>query len=112
MNSKLAIITVLLFLVTILGCKKQTTSGQISIIASEAKVQKLADGFKFTEGPTADAQGNIYFTDIPNSRIHKWSLDSSVSTFMKDTGRTNGLFFDKGGNLLACVGGKGQASLY
>jgi gluconolactonase len=42
-----------------------------SPIAPGAKLEKLSDGFKFTEGPTADAQGNVYFTDQPNNRIHK-----------------------------------------
>ena len=71
-------------------------------------VKKLAGGFKFTEGPAVDREGNIYFTDIPNSRIHKWSVDGHLSTFMENTDRANGLFFDKSGNLIACVGGAGK----
>jgi gluconolactonase len=83
------------------GCcpKKQ------SVAAKGAKLEKLVGGFKFTEGPAADAEGNIFFTDIPNLRIHKWSLDGKLSTFLENTGRANGLFFDKNGNLLACEGG-------
>jgi gluconolactonase len=100
--------TVLLFLLTIAGCKAEKSANQIGTVSSDAKVQKLTDGFKFTEGPNADSKGNIFFTDIPNSRIHKWSLDGQLSTFIEDSGRTNGLFFDKKGNLLACVGGRGQ----
>lgn len=73
-----------------------------------SEVMKLADGFIFTEGPAVDARGNVYFSDIPNSRIHKWSLDGRLSTFIENSGRANGLFFDKGGNLLACAGGSGQ----
>jgi len=30
-----------------------------------------ASGFKFTEGPAVDAEGNLFFTDVPNRRIHK-----------------------------------------
>ena len=71
-------------------------------------VQKLVDGFKFTEGPASDKKGNIYFTDIPNNRIHKWSVDGKLSTFMENSDRANGLFFDKAGNLLACLGGAGK----
>lgn len=69
------------------------------------KVEKLAGGFRFTEGPAADAEGNIFFTDIPNNRIHKWSLDGVLSTFRENSGGANGLFFDKEGNLLVCEGG-------
>lgn len=75
------------------------------LIAPGAKAEQLADGFAFTEGPARDAQGNIYFTDIPNARIHKWSLDGKLSTFRENSGGANGLFFDRSGNLLACEGG-------
>lgn len=75
------------------------------LVSPGAKVEQLAGGFAFTEGPARDAQGNIYFTDIPNGRIHKWSLDGKLSTFLENSGGANGLFFDRSGNLLACEGG-------
>jgi len=75
------------------------------LVAPGAEVKKLADGFKFTEGPAVDKQGNVYFSDIPNSKIHKWSIDGKMSLHRKETGRANGLFFDDEGNLLACEGG-------
>jgi gluconolactonase len=78
---------------------------QLGVMADGAKVEKLAGGFSFTEGPAADAKGNIFFTDIPNNRIHKWSLDGKLSTFRENSGGANGLYFDKKGNLLACEGG-------
>jgi gluconolactonase len=84
--------------------EEQTTQKR-SIVAEGAKVEKLAGDFKFTEGPASDAKGNIYFSDIPNNRIHKWSLDGKLSTFRENSGGANGLFVDKKGNLLACEGG-------
>ncbi|MDH4238612.1 MAG: SMP-30/gluconolactonase/LRE family protein [Phycisphaerae bacterium] len=78
---------------------------QLSVVADGAKVEKLAGDFQFTEGPAADAKGNIFFTDIPNNRIHKWSLDGKLSTFRENSGGANGLYFDKKGNLLTCEGG-------
>lgn len=75
------------------------------LVAPGAKPKTLSKGFKFTEGPAADKDGNVYFTDIPNERIHKWSTDGKLTTFRKNSGRANGLFFDKKGNLLACEGG-------
>ena len=78
---------------------------QLSVVADGAKLEKLAGDFRFTEGPAADAKGNIFFTDIPNNRIHKWSLDGKLSTFRENSGGSNGLYFDKKGNLLACEGG-------
>jgi len=76
-----------------------------SIEAPGAQVKKLAGGFRFTEGPASDAEGNIFFSDIPNNRIHKWSLDGKLTVFRENSGGANGLFFDKNGNLLACEGG-------
>lgn len=78
------------------------------IIAPEAKVEKLADGFKFTEGPAADAKGNVFFTDQPNNRILKWSIDGKLTTFMQPCGRSNGLCFDGDGNLWACADDKNE----
>jgi gluconolactonase len=66
--------------------------------------RKLVDGFRFTEGPACDAKGNIYFSDIPNNRIHVWSIDNKLSTFSGKSGGANGLYFDGQGNLLACEG--------
>lgn len=73
------------------------------IVAPGAKVKKLAGGFIFTEGPAVDARGNVFFTDQPNNRIHKWSTDGKLSVFHDKPGRSNGLYFDKKGNLLACA---------
>ncbi len=74
-----------------------------SVIAPGAKLQKLAGDFKFTEGPAVDAEGNVFFTDQPNNRIYKWSVDGKLSVFHENPGRANGLYFDKDGNLLACT---------
>jgi len=73
------------------------------VIAPGAKAEKLADGFLFTEGPTADASGNVLFTDQPNDRILKWSTNGRLSTFLEPSGRANGMYFDRKGNLVACA---------
>ena len=75
------------------------------IIASGAKVEQVASGYKFTEGPANDAEGNVYFTDIPNNHIHKWSVDTGkTSLFMKDSGGANGLWINDEGKIIACQG--------
>lgn len=73
-----------------------------------AKAAKLADGFKFTEGPAPDAEGNVYFTDQPNDRILKWGVDGKLTTFMEPCGRSNGLCFDEKGRLWACADEKNE----
>jgi gluconolactonase len=77
-------------------------------VAPGAKLEKLAGGFAFTEGPTVDADGNVYFTDQPNDRIHVWSTDGKLSTFMEKCGRSNGLCFDAKGVLWACADEKNE----
>lgn len=79
-----------------------------SPVSPGAKPIKLSGGFKFTEGPTVDADGNVYFTDQPNDRIHIWSIEGKLSTFLEPAGRSNGLCFDAEGNLWACADGKNE----
>ena len=79
------------------------------IIAPGAKLEKLIGDYKFTEGPAADKQGNVYFTDQPNDRILKYSAaDGTVTEWMKPAGRSNGLCFDNAGQLIACADEKNQ----
>jgi gluconolactonase len=78
------------------------------LLAPGAKVEKLADGFAFTEGPATDADGNVYFTDQPNDRIMLWNVEGKLSEFLKPCGRSNGLCFDKDGYLWACADEKNE----
>ena len=72
------------------------------VIAPGAKLEKLAGDFQFTEGPTCDKNGNLFFVDQPNNRIMEWSADGKLSTFMQPSGYANGMCFDASGNLIAC----------
>jgi len=80
-------------------------SEKVSVVAPGAKVEKLVGDFKFTEGAASDAEGNVFFSDIPNNRILKWSLAGKLSTFRENSGGSNGLYVDKKGNVVACEGG-------
>ena len=95
-----------LFLATF--CASQLTAAEGKIIAPGQTLQKLAGEFSFTEGPASDRSGNIFFTDQPNDRIMKWSVEGKLSTFMQPSGRANGLSFDHKGNLWACADEKNQ----
>jgi len=74
-----------------------------SLVAPGAKLEKLSGGFAFTEGATCDAAGDVFFTDQPNNRIMEWSVDGKLSTFLQPAGRSNGMYFDAQGNLIACA---------
>ena len=45
----------------------------------------VAEGYKFTEGPAANAKGEVFFNDIPNSKTYKIGLDGKVSLFLADS---------------------------
>ena len=63
----------------------------------------MAGSFTFTEGPVwFAASGKLYFTDIPESRIHELSPPDSVTVFREPSGEANGLGIDQNGLLVAC----------
>lgn len=73
------------------------------VVARGAAPVLISSEFQFTEGPAADAKGNVYFTDQPNDKIMKWSPGEGISVFMEGAGRSNGLYFDGNGNLISCA---------
>jgi gluconolactonase len=77
------------------------TAEEIPGIGTVGKVHRLNTDFAFTEGPASDAAGNLYFTDIPNSRIHKRDAKGTLSVFAEPSGHCNGLMV-VGNRLLAC----------
>lgn len=79
-----------------------------SVIGPGARLEKLAGGFDFTEGPTCDANGDVFFTDQPNDRILRWSAEGGLATFLAPAGRANGMCFDAAGQLIACADEKNE----
>ena len=54
-----------------------------------------------TEGPVADADGNVYFSDPYGTKVYRWSPDGGLSIFTEKFNGPNGLAIDKDGNLVA-----------
>ena len=73
------------------------------IVAPGARVE-TATFVAFLEGPAADAEGHVYFSDIRNNRIMRLSPDGTLGVFREDSGRTNGNVFDLEGRLISCEG--------
>src|SRR5205809_5710016 len=71
-------------------------------IGPAGKIVKLHTGFKFTEGPAADKAGNVYFSDIPNEKIHKVDVDGKLSVFWEKSNKSNGLMVNAKGEIVAC----------
>lgn len=98
-----------LFLSTLLALGIFAHADDAGLLADGAKVEVLSEGYSFTEGPATDPEGNVYFTDQPNDRIVKYTAaDGSFSDWLKPAGRSNGIAFDKAGNLLACADEKNE----
>lgn len=99
--------------------KPITTAAKISerhevrLILDPGKEWELvSQGHKLTEGPAVDRDGNVFFTDIPNNRIHKIGPDGKVTVFKEDSGGTNGLMFGPDGRLYACQNGRKRIVAY
>ncbi len=88
-----------------------------ALVAADARVEVLAEGHEWVEGPVWDAEGErLLYSDIPRNAIYAWSEAEGVSVFMKPSGYTgvadggrepgsNGLAFDAEGRLVLCEHG-------
>ena len=92
------------------GQSKNTTLEAILIPGEDW--QFVSEGYKFTEGPAANAKGEVYFNDIPNSKTHKIALDGQVSEFIADSKKANGQAFGPDGRLYAVASGDAKVMAY
>jgi gluconolactonase len=76
--------------------------------AAPPRPVEVATSVAFTEGPTVDNQGNVYFTETTFSRIIKLSTDGVRTVFRESSNAANGLIFDAQGRLIACEGSDEQ----
>ena len=75
---------------------------------SSSRPVETATAISFTEGPTVDEGGAVYFTDLRvNNRILKMDPDGTVTTFREPSNGANGLIFDSEWRLLAAEAGNG-----
>jgi gluconolactonase len=96
------------------------------LIPADAKVEVLAGGFEWSEGPVwvdeADGPGYLLFSDIPANSIFKWVEGQGVSLYLKPAGYTgvaeygidpgtNGLLLDAQGQLICCEHGDRRISV-
>ena len=73
------------------------------LFPEDARVERVATGFRFTEGPVWCAEErHLLFSDIPANRILKLTPDRQVTTFRHPSGNSNGLIRNKEGQLIAC----------
>lgn len=82
----------------LLSCK----SNLDSLVEHPVEIIKVADGFRFTEGPAVNSIGYLYFSDIPNNKIYKWTPETGLAQVSENVANSNGLYFNRGDELLAC----------
>jgi gluconolactonase len=81
------------------------------LLPAGTALEKLADGFQFTEGPLWDArEGCLRFSDILGNRIYRWSPREGAAVWREPSGMSNGLTFDPEGRLCACEHGNRRIS--
>ncbi len=74
--------------------------------------QLVGQGYTFTEGPAANARGEVFFNDIPQSKTWKVGLDGAVSPFIEDSKKANGQMFGPDGRLYSVATGTQQVLAY
>ena len=74
------------------------------IISPEAKPDVLGNGYGFVEGPAADGQGNVYFSDGKNDSIHVWQAGRAVALFTDRSTDPTGMMVGAQGALYVCEG--------
>jgi gluconolactonase len=87
------------------GSADTQTGSTRRMVAPGADLVKVADGFRYTEGPAWSPDGKLYFTDRSSSRIVMWSPEGGISDFRIDPDGANGLVFTKSGELISCESG-------
>jgi gluconolactonase len=101
-----------------IGSLERLDPGLDALVAPDAKIEKLAEGFIWAEGPvwTTEGGGALLFSDVPNNVIHRWKDGEGLTDFLRPGGYTgkvprggnlgpNGLTFDGAGHLIICQHG-------
>ncbi len=93
------------------------------LIDKNAKIEVLAEGFKWSEGPAWVKQGSyLIFSDVPKNTIFKWKEGENLTEFLKPSGYTgrgdysdepgsNGLIISQAGHIIACEHGDRRVTM-
>jgi len=88
-----------------------------ALIDPDAKIEVLADGFDWSEGPVwLPSEQCVVFSDVPTNKVYRWHEKEGLSVYLHPSGRTagertnheqgsNGLALDNQGRLLLCQHG-------
>jgi gluconolactonase len=76
--------------------------------AAAPQQTEIATTVAFTEGPVADRDGNVYFTELVFQRIMKLTPQGVLTVFRENSNNANGMLIDPEGRLIACEGAQSQ----
>ena len=94
--------------ISAVSCGNKPMPGELKfegVVAPGAKLEKIAGGFTWAEGPAEDARGNIFFTDNRENLVYKLFPNGEVEVFIENSRGDNGLYIDINGILLSCASG-------
>jgi gluconolactonase len=104
------------------GSIERLSSDLDALLAPDAQMEKLADGFRWSEGPTwLKRERALVFSDVPENKVYRWSEKDGKSLYLSPSGHTgvgagfaepgsNGLITDRGGRLILCQDGDRRIS--
>lgn len=94
------------------------------LVPSDAKLEKLAEGFDWSEGPVWDRRGQfLLFSDVPRNTVFQWKEGKEAYVYLQPSGYTgptprggepgsNGLVMDAQGRLILCQHGDRRVAAY
>jgi gluconolactonase len=129
-NHAWAVVAALVVSVTETRAMQQQTVGQVErldpalsrLVAVDARIELLADGFDWAEGPVWRRDGGyLLFSDVPRNTIYKWKEGEGLSVFLRPSGfmspnppgrelGSNGLTLDARGALVIADHGNRQVA--
>lgn len=101
----------------LIGSVERFEPGIDNLISQDAKIEIIAEGFDWSEGPIwIESQNMLLFSDVPRNTIYKWTLEKGTEIYLIPSGFTgpetqsnepgsNGLLLDNFGNLVLCQHG-------
>ncbi len=102
------------------GMIQRLSPAMDKLLGSNAKMEKLAEGFVWSEGPVwVRRQNCLVFSDVPANKAYRWSNSQGLSVYLDPSGYTgnlyhfrepgsNGMTTDSHGNLVLCQHGNRQ----
>lgn len=107
----------------LLGSIERLDPALDAVLAPDATIEKLAEGFSWAEGPVwVPAKGALLFSDVPQNRVYRWKEGEGITVFLEPSGFTgtlyngrergaNGLTLDHENRLVLCQHGDRRVAL-